>query len=652
MKALKKIIKGIFYFVCFFFLSFCLLIFLLFLYLIKDVPRPDSFQEALISNSTKIYDRTGKILLYEIFGEERRIWVSKDKVPDYLIKAILAAEDANFYSHRGIDIKAIIRAILEDLKIKKPLFGGSTITQQLIRTYFFTTEKTIKRKVNELILAMEIERKYSKDQILEWYLNSVPFGRNAYGVGAASQIYFGKEVEELSIGESAALAAMIKAPSLYTPDNNEGKKRLETRKNYIIKRMVTLGFLTEEVAKEAIEEKLEFKEKKVSLLAPYFTLWVKEILEKKYGKEFLTSRGLKVYTSLDFELQKIAEEVVKKGIERNKKYGAHNACLVAIDPRNGEVLAMTVGTGNYYDLPQPQGCQPGKTCKFDPQVNVCLIPRRPGSAFKPFVYLLAFKKGYDDKMLILDAPTNFGKWGGKEYIPQNYDGLFRGWVNLRSALAQSLNIPSVKILYLIGIDKKIESLGINNFSGLEKILQKGVKETLLFAQQFGISSIEDLESYGPSIVLGGIEISPLELTGAYASFGNEGKFVKINPILKIEDAKGNVIFEAKKSEVKIIEKKYVDLLIDILSDNEARAPIFGLNSPLYIKEYKVPVKTGTAQDFKDLWTVGFVPSLAVGVWVGNNDDSPIMKEPGVRTAAPIWKEFLEKVLPNRELNSF
>ncbi|MBC7074117.1 transglycosylase domain-containing protein [Candidatus Parcubacteria bacterium] len=656
MKILKFIGKTFIFFfslIFVFFLTAFILFLGLFLYYIKDLPRPEVFQETLFPQSTKIYDRTGKILLYEIYGEERRIWVPLDKIPLYLRNAVIAVEDANFYSHFGIDIKGVMRAIIENLKLKKPVYGGSTIPQQLVRIYFLSLEKTPERKLREIILAIELDRKYSKDQILEWYLNAVPLGQNAYGVEAASEIYFGKSVTELTVGEAATLAALIRAPYLYSPITEEGREKLLARKDYVLARMKKLGFLSESEFQKAKDEKIEFKKPTTELKAPYFTLWVKEILEKKFGRKFLERAGYKVYTSLDLELQTIAEEVVKKGVEKNKIYNAYNACLVAIDPRNGEVLAMTVGTGNYYDSSQPQGCIVGKNCKFDPQVNMCLLPRQPGSAFKPIVYLLAFQKGYSDQTLVLDAPTNFGKWGQNEYWPQNYDGKYRGWVTLREALAQSLNIPSVKVLYLIGLEEKLSSLGINNFLGLEKIFQKGIEQTIDFAKLLGITSLnKPLSEYGPSIVLGGIEVSPLELTLAFSIFANGGNLIQINPIIKIEDLKGNIVYQPKKSFVKIIDKKYTDLLTDVLSDNKARAPMFGLRSPLYFENYKVAVKTGTTQNFKDLWTVGYVPSLAVGVWVGNNDNSPTLKEPGVFTAGPIWHEFLEKVLPKREFNSF
>jgi len=417
--------------------------------------------------------------------------------------------------------------------------------------------------------------------------------------------------------------------------------------------MAELGYLSKEEAEKAKREEIFFKEKKEKFFAPYFVLWIKKILEEKYTREYLQRAGLKVYTSLDVEMQKIAEEVVKEGLKRNKFFGAHNACLVAIDPRNGEVLAMTVGTGNYYEKPYPEDCTPGKNCKFDPKVNVCFSLRQPGSAFKPFVYAAAFKKGYDDKVLILDEMTNFGVWGQKEYIPKNYDGIFRGWVTIREALAQSLNIPSIKVLYLVGKEEKVEKLGINDFRGKEGIFIKGLVESLKIAKDLGITTLnKPISNYGPSLVLGGGEVNVLEMSLAYGAFANGGYKISLNPILKIEDKEGKIIYQAKKERIKILENRVVNLINDILSDNEARSPMFGKRSPLYFENFKVAVKTGTTQNYRDAWTIGYVPSLVVGVWVGNNDNSKTFKQPGVVLAAPIWHNFLEKILPERELNSF
>ena len=651
-QPIKKIILLLFKFsFLVFFISFSILFFL-FLFYLKDLPRPEVFIEREIPQSTKIYDRTGKILLYEIYGEEKRTYVSLSQIPKHLRDAVICAEDSNFYHHFGVDPKALIRAILSDLKILKPVYGASTIPQQLIRSTFLSLEKTPERKTKEIILAIELDRRYSKDQILEWYLNQVPFGQNAYGVEAAAQTYFGKHVWEIDLAESAILAALIKAPYALSPYENNSKEKLLARKNYILDKMAKDGYISKEEAEEAKKKEIFFKEKKVELLAPYFSLWVKSILEKEYGKDHLLISGWKVYTSLDYEIQKIAEEEVREGIKRNKQYNAHNAALVAISPKTGEVLAMTVGTGNYYENPYPEGCNPGIDCLFDPKFNIAVgtqkAPgRQPGSAFKPFIYATAFKKGYNDKFLVLDSPTNFGVWGGKEYIPQNYDGQFRGLVTLRSALAQSLNIPSIKLLYAIGLNEKIEILEISNFRGKEKILLEGLKESLKTAKDLGITTLtKDISNYGPSIVLGGGEVTPLEMAYAYSVFANGGLKAPLSPILKIEDSKGNIIFEKKNDQIRVLDEKVSQLITDILSDNEARAPMFGLRSHLYFDKYKVAAKTGTTDNFKDCWIVGYTPEISVSVWVGNNNNAPMIKnQPAATIAGPIFHSFLERVLP-------
>lgn len=628
----------------------------LFLYYTKDLPRPEKFTERNLVQSSKIYDRTGKILLYEIYGEEKRTWVSLDKIPDYLKMAVISVEDKDFYSHFGIDLKSIVRSILANLKIGKPLYGGSTIPQQLVRSTFLSNEKTIERKIKEIVLSIELDRRYSKDQILEWYLNQIPLGQNAYGVEAASQTYFGKSVSEISLAEAATLAALIKAPSLLSP-YGEKKEELLARKDYVLDQMLKEGFLKKEVAEEAKKEKVVFLEKKTKILAPHFTLWVKKQLEKIYGKRYLEEEGLEIYTTLDWELQELAEKNVVAGMEKNKNFNAYNASLVAIDPKTGEILAMVGSAIRSEDYPgkvYPENCTPGKNCLFEPEFNVAIGDpgRQPGSAFKPFIYASAFEKGYDDKTEVSDEFTNFGVWGQKEYYPENYDGLFRGKVTLREALAQSLNVPSIKVLYLVGSDEKLENLLINDFRGKEEIFLNGLKKSIQTAKEMGISTLEKPVSfYGPSIVLGGGEVKLLDLTLAYGVFANGGMFLPYSSILKIKDRKGNLIFETKKNPERVLSDETAKLITDILSDNQARAPIFGLSSPLYFPGYKVAAKTGTTQNYKDAWTIGYTSFISVGVWVGNNDGTPI-KRPGVMAAAPIFHSFLQEVLKNHPKEDF
>ncbi len=650
-KKIKRTLS-LFKFFVYCFLLFAISALFLFIFYAKDLPRPEKFTEKQFVQSTKIYDRQGQVLLYEIYGEEKRTLVSLNVVPEYLKQAVIATEDANFYHHFGIDFKGIMRSILINFKLKEPIYGGSTIPQQLIRSTFFSTEKTAQRKIREIVLALELDRRYSKEQILEWYLNQIPFGQNSYGVEAASQTYFRKQVSDLSLPEAATLAALIQAPSRLSP-YGEHKNELLTRKNYVLERMASEGFLTEEQLKNAEEEELKFTEEPTEIKAPYFTLWVKQQIEDEYGEDSLRKNGLKIYTSLDWEIQKTAEEVLKEGIEINKNYNAYNGGLVAINPKNGEILAMTVGTGDYYAPSYPENCTAGVDCLFDPKFNVVIGTkespgRQPGSAFKPFIYATAFNKGYNASTTVTDDETNFGIWGEKEYTPQNYDGKFRGLVTLKQGLAQSLNIPSIKVLFLAGTENIIETpLTTNNFIGQEKTLVEGLKNSIEVAKEMGITTLDKpLSFYGPSIVLGGGEVKLLDITSAYGVFAAEGLKVPPVSILKIEDYQGNIIEENKKTQQRVLSSETARMINDILSDNEARTPMFGPRSHLYFENYKVAAKTGTTDDFRDCWTIGYTPSITVGVWIGNSNNEPmIRKQPAATVAGPIFHSFLEKVLP-------
>ncbi|UMX47926.1 MAG: transglycosylase domain-containing protein [Candidatus Nealsonbacteria bacterium DGGOD1a] len=603
---------------------------MLFIYYTRDLPRPEKFSEKTTAQSTKIYDRTGTILLYEIYGEAKRDWVSFDQIPDSVKKMAVAAEDKNFYKNNiGIDIEGIARSFLNYFKTKKINMGGSTIAQQLIRSTFLTNEKTAERKIREIAMAIELTRRYEKDQILEWYLNQVPFGQNTYGIGAASINYFNKPLSDISLAEQATLISLIQLPSYYPTHFDE----LMNRKNYVLNRMVEDGYLSGQDADAAKSFEVKFVEKKNEIKAPYFTLWVKKQLEEQYGKQFLEENGLTVHTSLDWNMQQTAEQVVRDGVKKNAAYYAYNAALVALDPKTGQVLAMTVGSGNYYDDPYPEGCVAGKNCLFDPQYNVAVMPpgRQPGSSFKPFVYATAFEKGYSDTTIVNDTPTCFGKWGGKEYCPQNYTGTFRGAVTLRSALAGSLNVPAVKVL--------------NSLAGLNDSIAK--------AKEMGISTLNNPSSfYGLSLVLGGGEVTLLDMVSAYGVFATQGYRMPATAIVKITDNKGFAIYENNKTPQKILSARSANLISSILSDNAARTPIFGANSPLYFPEYNVAVKTGTTSDYKDGWIIGYTPSLAAGLWAGNSDNEPIKKEPGSVVAGPVFHAFMDKVLPGYPRESF
>jgi len=635
MMKRKKIVKIL----GFLFVFLILISVFIFFYYGKDLPRPEKFTERKLSQSTKIYDREGKILLYEIFGEEKREYVSLDLIPECLKWATIVAEDATFYQHLGLNFKAMLRAFLVDLKLKKPIQGGSTISQQLIRSTFLTREKTLERKIKEIILTLELERKYSKDQILEWYLNQVPLGINIYGVEAASQSYFKKPVKNLTLEESAVLAATIRAPSFYSPWGENESELLE-RKDYILDRMGKLGYITKEEAGKAKEKEINFSETLYPIIAPHFSLYVKDWLIRRYGEDFLTKEGLKVYTTLDRKLQEAARISVAEGAKRNEQYKALNAALIAIDPQSGEVLAM-VGSKDWFGEPSPGGCISGSNCLFDPKTNIVFSERQPGSAFKPFVYAAAFKMGYTSNTILWDVPTEFNPncsasanqekdvYGLECYHPQNYNEKFKGPVTLREALAQSINLPSVKLLYLTGVQNSVK-----------------------LAIELGISTLNPLRYYGLSLVLGGGEVELIDMVSAYGVFATEG--FKTNPIfvLKIEDSEGNIIYESKQYPRKVLSSQIARQINDILSDNIARTPMFGSRSSLYFEGFDVAAKTGTSDDFRDAWTIGYTPFISVGVWVGNSDNSPMQRKPGAALAAPIFHSFLESVLPRYPKEKF
>ena len=591
----------------------------LFIFYAKDLPRPEIFTERQLALPTKIYDRTGSVLLRTIYGEEKRKIISLKDIPQQIIWAILASEDTNFYKHHGVDLRGIGRAIMIDLKLGGPAQGASTISQQLIRSTFLTLEKTPTRKIREIILALELERRYTKEQILEWYLNQIPFGPNIYGVGLATKTYFNKPIGEVTIAESAILAALIRAPSFFSP-HGPNQDRLFAVQRHILRRMNDVGFISLEQLNQAKEEKIEFSSIALNFdIAPHFILYVENYLKQKYGEEYLKTHGLKVYTTIDINLQKKAQEIVKAGAEKNKAHNAHNASLVAINPKNGEILAM-IGSKNYFGDTFPEKCISGKNCQFEPYVNIATYGQgqQPGSAFKPFVYATAFEKGYTARSIVIDERTNFGRWGNRDYIPRNYDGLFRGAVTYKQALAQSLNIPAIKVL-----------------------LSAGIAESINTAKAMGINTLNQSPSfYGPSLVLGSGEVRLLDMVSAYGVFSTNGLRVSATPILKIEDRSGNVVEENKKTPRRVISEKAAETINDILSDNAARAPMFGINSRLYFPGHWVAAKTGTTDGFRDAWAVGYTRSISVGVWAGNNDNSAMSRRPSIVIAGPLFHEFM------------
>lgn len=605
----------------------------LFLYLQRTLPDPETIANRKVGESTKIYDRTGEILLYDIHGEEKRSVIPWDKVPESVKEATLATEDSNFYNHKGLDIRGIVRAFLRNLQNLEISEGGSTITQQLVKKALLGDERTITRKIKELTYSIEIERKFTKDQILWMYLNQIPYGSNIYGVEEASKTFFGKPASELSNAEAATIAALIRAPSYYSPYGNHVDALL-ARKDFVLTRMKDLGFITQEEYEKGKTEDItaNFKKSAEKIAAPHFVIMVKEYLSYKYGEDVVESGGFKVTTTLDAGLQQIAEETVEKYAKINKeKYKASNAAMVSVDPKNGDLLAL-VGSADYFDI------------ENEGNFNVATGERQPGSAFKPFAYATALQKGYTDFTVLFDLKTEFNpncspdatetkdRFGLDCYHPQNYDGLYRGPVTLRQALAQSLNVPSVKTLYLAGVADTIDT-----------------------AQKMGISTLDDRERFGLSLVLGGAEVKLVDIVSAYGVFAADGMRSPLAFIQKIESSDGSVLEEKKGEPERVLNPQIARMINDILSDNSARAPVFGYSSSLYIPGRDVAAKTGTTQENRDAWVIGYSPNLVTGVWTGNNRQESMTKQgAGISAAGPMWHEFMAKALesfPNEKFES-
>ena len=593
------------------------------LFATAEIPDVDTVHVNRLPQSTAIYDRTGNVLLWEIHGEEKRTIVPLDQISRHVKNATIAIEDDTFYTHRGVRPFAIARAVLMDV-LTGARQGGSTITQQVVNYTLLSSERTITRKIKEFVLALKLEQIKSKNDILSLYLNSIPYGSNLYGVEAASKAFFGVSAANLSIAQAAYLAALPKAPTYYSPYGNH-RKALEERKDTILARMRNLGFITPEEFNAAKEEKILFTPpSKFGIAAPHFVMYVREMLAERYGEDAIEREGLKVITTLDAKLQAVGEEVVAKFVPENeKKFNASNAGLIALDPKTGDILAM-VGSRDYFDT------------KREGNFNVTLAKRQPGSTFKPFVYATAFKKGYTPNTVLFDVETQFDARGGEEYTPQNYDHVFRGPVTMREALAQSINVPSVKTLYLASI-----------------------ADSLTTARAMGIKSLTDPFRYGLTLVLGGGEVSLLELTSAYGVFAQDGIRAEPRAILRIEDAGGNVLEKATVKRGRALDESIARLINAILSDNQARAPAFGIASPLSFPAneagkpgYGVAAKTGTTNDSRDAWVIGYTPAIASGAWAGNNDNTPMVKSVAGFIIAPLWHEFMKQALTLYPAESF
>ena len=581
----------------------------------KDLPDPNRLNDRVSEQSTKIYDRTGQHLLYEIYTDKKRTIVELSEIPKYLVDGVIATEDKTFYEHHGIRPLSLLRSFGYGLVGKGRIGGGaSTLTQQLVKNAILTNERTLSRKIKEVILAVWLEQKYSKDDILKIYFNEIPYGSTNYGVESAAQSYFGKHVTDVTLAEAATLAGMPQKPSVYL--NN--LDALKNRRNFVLQRMVDENYITQDEAEKAKSEPVILKKQTAKMDAPHFVKYVQQQLVDQYGENVVGRGGLRVLTSLDWDKQQNAERAIQeKGKELLEQGGANNAALLALDPKNSQILAM-VGSRDFYDE------------SIDGQFNVTVQARRqPGSSIKPIIYAAAFGKGFTPATVLYDVVTPFGT-NANPYIPQNYDFSEHGLVTMRQALQGSLNIPAVKTLYLVGL-----------------------KQAITFAERMGYATFSD-GNFGLSLVLGGGEVKMLEHVNAYAVFANNGRKNTPVSILKVEDSKGKNLYEWKQAtDDQVIDPSLAATMSNVLSDDASRAFVFGAGSALSLGNRPVAAKSGTTNNYVDAWVVGYTPSLVAGVWAGNSNNKP-MKQGfgGSRIAGQIWNYFMRESLKNTPVEKF
>jgi 1A family penicillin-binding protein len=589
------------------------------------LPSDNEIANLKIPESTKIYDRTGEVLLYDLSADQQRVVVPLNDFPEVLRQATIAIEDERFYTSPGIDPIGIARAMFKNLAAGGIVEGGSTITQQLAKKVFLSDDRTFTRKAKEALLAIKLSRYYSKDQILEMYLNQIPYGPTINGAETASQMYFNKPVREISLAQAALLAALPQSPVRYSPWGKHTDE-LYARQHLVLKAMLDQGKIDKLQYDQAIAEKIEFKDRFNSIKAPHFALMVQEYVTEKYGEEAVGRGGLKITTTLDWKMQEAAEKAVADGAARNEKlYGGTNASLIAIDPRTGQVLALA-GSRDYFDT------------AHEGNYNVPIQAlRQPGSTLKPFFYMLSFMKGLTPNTKVFDLPTefvsgdpncptvpNYESTQGGCFHPQNFEGNFAGPITLRQALAESRNVPAVKVLYM-----------------------DGVNDALNLANSLGLTTLGSAERLGLSLVLGGGEVHQADLVRAYGVFPGDGTIHDRATILKIEDEKGEVLEQFQDKATKVVDSEYPRMINSILADTNARAGLLGssLGSTIF-PGYDVALKTGTTNDFRDAWAMGYTPSIVAGVWAGNNNNKQMVSQGSSLVAAiPIWAQFMKEVLP-------
>lgn len=619
---------------------------------VATLPIPDlnSFGNRQVVESTKIYDRTGTVLLYDTGSNIKRTNIPLSDVSPFIQQATIAIEDSNFYHNSGIEPLSIIRAVLANIVSGDYGQGASTITQQVIKNSLLTQDKTITRKIKEWVLAIKLTNMMSKDQILQAYFNETSYGGTTYGIEEATQRFFGKPAKNVTIAEAAYMAAIPQAPSYYSPygSHTDG---LDARQKLVLARMKNLGMISDAEYKDALKEKVKFSASGAGgIRAPHFVMYVRDYLTQKYGEDVMRGGGLKVITTIDYDMQKKAEEVVATfSPSLLSNFNASNTAMVAIDPKTGDILTM-VGSKDYFDD------------SIDGNYNIALAKRQPGSTFKPFVYATLFNKGYTPETVLFDAETEFSTEctvDGKPkdpnapfnksadpttgfsteatantfssstpcYSPGEYDNIFEGPLTIRKALAQSRNVPAVKALYLAGIGNSIQT-----------------------AQAMGITSLSDPNRYGLTLVLGGGEVSLLDLTSAYGVFANDGVRNPYRSVLEIDDNKGNVLEKATLNPSQVIPAEASRQISSILSDTNVR-----MNSLKPIAESvgrQVAIKTGTTNDYRDVWTVGYTPDLVVGAWAGNNSNAPMQHNVAGLIISPLWGAFMSQVARNFPPSNF
>lgn len=589
----------------------------LLLKLAVELPSPELLSVTPRSLTTQIFDRNNK-LLFQFYEGQNRQPIDINTLPKYITQAVVAIEDKHFYSHFGFDVEGILRALEVRLTSQgETLQGGSTITQQLIKNTLLTPDKTFKRKIKEVILAFWAERLYSKNQILQMYLNEAPFGGPAWGIEAAAQTYLNKNAKDLSLAESAFLAGLPAAPTEYSPFGiypDKGK----IRQAEVLRRMAEDGYITKEQMAQALSETLSFKSQSLDIKAPHFVMYVHSLLAAKYGEKVVSQGGLKVITTLDLNLQEIAQDTVTKNVASLTNLKVGNGAAMITDSRNGQILAM-VGSKDYFETNSGN-------------YNVALAIRQPGSSIKPITYAAGFMQGFTPGTTLLDSPTTFPQIRGKPYSPVNYDGRFHGPISIRTALGSSYNVPAVKMLALVGIPQMIS-----------------------VAKDLGITTFGDPGNYGLSLTLGGGGVRLIDMMSVYGTFASNGTKHPSQAILKVYNPYGNILEDHSLDDGKrVISEEAAYLVSNILSDPVARTPAFGGSSLLEIPGHMVAVKTGTSDDKRDNWTFGYTPEYTVGVWVGNNDNSPMnpILTSGITGATPIWHDIMTQILADKENLAF